>query len=165
MCNTKTFQELEFQDAFMFSAAMSDPETCRAVLERILEIPIRKVVVHAEHTLFVNPDYRGVRLDVYADDEAGTVYDVEMQTTNQKNLPRRSRFYQSQMDAAFLEPGDDFNKLPESLVIFICTFDPFGRGRYRYTYQERCKEDGEPLGDGTGKASEPRVYRGTVCEG
>lgn len=107
----KTFQELEFQDSFMFAAAMSDPETCRIVLERILDISILKVVVHAEHTLLVNPDFRGVRLDVYADDEAGTVYDVEMQTTDKRNLPKRSRFYQSQMDAASLEPGDDFNKL------------------------------------------------------
>lgn len=36
------------------------------------------------------------------------------------------------------------NRKPES-------FDPFGRGRYRYTYQEICKEDGEPLEDGTCK--------------
>lgn len=38
---------------------------------------IRKVMVHAEHVLFVNPETRGVRLDVYADDEHGTVYNVE----------------------------------------------------------------------------------------
>jgi hypothetical protein len=41
--------------------------------------------------------------------------------------------------------------LPESFVIFICTFDPFNRGLYRYTFVERCEEDGEPLGDGTCK--------------
>ena len=70
----KTYQELEFKDAFMFAAVMSDAESCRGVLERILGIPIRKVMVHAEHVLFVNPETRGVRLDVYADDEHGTVY-------------------------------------------------------------------------------------------
>lgn len=37
-------------------------------------------------------------MDVYADDEAGTAFDVEMQTTDKGNLPRRSRCYQSQMD-------------------------------------------------------------------
>ena len=80
----KTYQELEFKDAFMFAAVMSDAESCRGVLERILGIPIRKVMVHAEHVLFVNPETRGVRLDVYADDEHGTVYNVEMQTTDNK---------------------------------------------------------------------------------
>ena len=94
----KTYQELEFKDAFMFAAVMSDAESCRGVLERILGIPIRKVMVHAEHVLFVNPETRGVRLDVYADDEHGTVYNVEMQTTDNKNLPKRSRYYQGQMD-------------------------------------------------------------------
>ncbi len=147
----KTYQELEFKDAFMFAAVMSDAESCRGVLERILGIPIRKVMVHAEHVLFVNPEIRGVRLDVYADDEHGTVYNVEMQTTDNKNLPKRSRYYQGQMDMAALKTGEDFARLPQSIVIFICTFDPFGRGRYRYTFLETCREDGELLEDGTCK--------------
>ena len=147
----KTYQELEFKDAFMFAAVMSDTESCRGVLERILGIPIRKVMVHAEHVLFVNPEIRGVRLDVYADDEHGTVYNVEMQTTDNKNLPKRSRYYQGQMDMAALKTGEDFASLPQSIVIFICTFDPFGRERYRYTFVETCREDGELLEDGTCK--------------
>ena len=147
----KTYQELEFKDAFMFAAVMSNAESCRGVLERILGIPIRKVMVHAEHVLFVNPETRGVRLDVYADDEHGTVYNVEMQTTDNKNLPKRSRYYQGQMDMAALKTGKDFARLPQSIVIFICTFDPFGRERYRYTFVETCREDGELLEDGTCK--------------
>jgi len=147
----KTYQELEFKDAFMFAAVMSDAESCRGVLERILGIPIRKVRVHAEHVLFINPEKRGVRLDVYADDEQGTVYNVEMQTTDSKNLPKRSRYYQGQMDITALKSGEDFARLPQSIVIFICTFDPFGRERYRYTFMETCREDGELLEDGTCK--------------
>lgn len=147
----KTYQELEFKDAFMFAAVMSDAESCRGVLERILGIPIRKVRVHAEHILFINPEKRGVRLDVYADDEQGMVYNVEMQTTDSKNLSKRSRYYQGQMDITALKSGEDFARLPQSIVIFICTFDPFGRERYRYTFMETCREDGELLEDGTCK--------------
>lgn len=151
MTRKKTFQELEFHDAFMFAAAMEDEEICRMVLERVLEIPIKAVKVQSESVLLYNSDYRGIRMDVFADDGAGTVFDVEMQTTNRGNLPRRSRFYQAQMDASALSPGEDFKRLPESFVIFLCRFDPFGRGRCRYTFQERCREDGETLGDGTCK--------------
>ena len=147
MANKKLFRELQFSDAFMFAAAMEDEEVCRGVLERILEIPIRKVRVRPEASLLVNPDFRGVRLDVYADDEAGTVYNVEMQTTHKQNLPKRSRAYQGQMDLVALRPGDDFNLLPNSFVIFICTYDPFGSGRYRYRFENRCRETGEELGD------------------
>ena len=147
MANKKLFRDLQFSDAFMFAAAMEDEEVCRGVLERILEIPIRKVRVRPEASLLVNPDFRGVRLDVYADDEAGTVYNVEMQTTHKQNLPKRSRAYQGQMDLVALRPGDDFNLLPKSFVIFICTYDPFGSRRYRYRFENRCRETGEELGD------------------
>lgn len=147
----KKFKELEFKDAFMFAAVMEDAEICRRVLMCILGFPIREVKVHTESTILVNPDYRGIRLDVYADDEEGSIYDVEMQTTDKGNLAKRSRCYQGQMDVAFLEPGEDFSRLPKSFVIFICTFDLFGRKRYIYTFEERCLEDGEPLGDETRK--------------
>ena len=55
------------------------------------------------------------------------------------------------MDATYLKPGQNFNDLPVSYVIFICTYDPFDSGLYRYTYEEQCKETGECLGDGTCK--------------
>lgn len=151
MSTKKSFQELEFKDAFLFALTMEDEDICRGVLERTLGISVKKVTVRSEKTLLINPEYRGVRMDVYADDEAGTVFDVEMQTTNRGNLPKRSRYYQSQMDSGFLKPGEHFNLLPQSFVIFLCTFDPFGRGRWRYTFEERCAEDGEKLGDGTCK--------------
>lgn len=148
MAGKKTFNELHFTDAFMFAAAMEDEEICRGVLERVLEMPIRHVRVHVEKSLFVNSDYRGVRMDVYADHEDGTAFNVEMQTTDKGNLPRRSRMYQGQMDMVALKPGERFEQLPDSFVIFICTYDPFGQELYRYTFDSRCKETGEPIGDG-----------------
>lgn len=147
MREKKKFAELEFRDAFMFTAVMLEPELCRGVLERILGFPIRNVQVHTEDVIAINPEYRGVRLDVRADDDEGTRYDIEMQTVQEYDLPKRSRFYQGQMDVSSLPPGTDVRKLPKNFVIFICTFDPFGRGRYRYTYESTCVEDGVPLGD------------------
>ena len=119
MAVKKSFQELEFKDAFLFALTMEDEEICREVLERILEIPVHAVKVRSENMLLVNSDQRGIRMDVYADDQAGTVFDVEMQTTDRGNLPKRSRYYQSQMDSAQLKPGEDFNLLPKSFVIFL----------------------------------------------
>lgn len=133
----------------MFAATMEDREICRNILERAIGIPIREVRIRSEAALLVNSDYRGVRLDVYAADENGSVFDVEMQTTDKHNLPKRSRAYQGQMDMVALKPGEDFNQLPTSFIIFICTYDPFGQKRYRYTFTPRCHETGEALDDGT----------------
>ena len=36
--------------------------------------------------------------------------------------------------------GIDYEELPDTYVIFICDFDPFGKGKYRYTKRTICKE-------------------------
>lgn len=151
MKQRKTFQELNLSDNFLFAAVMQDAETCKDVLELLLKIEIEKVTVTTEKMMVYNPEHRGIRMDVFAADENHTVYNVEMQTANEGNLPKRSRFYQSQIDVAQLKPGEDFNKLNKSFVIFICTFDPFGYGRYSYTVEERCLEENFSLGDETKK--------------
>ena len=54
-----------------------------------------------------------------------------------------------------------YKLLPESRVIFICTFDPFGQGLSRYTFHERCDEDLELcLDDGTEKVFYNCKYEG-----
>ena len=84
---------------------------------------------------------RQVRLDVVGMDREGTVYYAEMQQRNTGNLIRRSRYYQVQLDVSLVEPGStDFNLLNESCFILIAPFDIFGRGLYRYTFEETCRE-------------------------
>ena len=147
----KTFQELNLSNAFLFAAALEDTETCRLVLEIILDTKLPKVNVHAEQSILVSSDFRSIRLDIYASDEMQVSYNVEAQNDDRKNLAKRSRYHQAEMDVASLKPGDDFNDLKPGYVIFICTFDPFGKGLYRYTFEERCLECDMSLGDGTRK--------------
>ena len=58
-------------------------------------------------------------------------------------LGKRSRYYQSQMDMELLLSGEDYSELPDTYVIFICDFDPFEEGKYRYTFKMNCKESGK----------------------
>lgn len=133
----------------MFGAVMINPENCKEFLERALEIEIDRVDVSREKSMVYHPDYKGIRLDVYAKDENNTCYNVEMQMTKKPALGRRSRYYQSQMDMDILLSGREYAELPDSYVIFICDFDPFGERKYRYTFQMQCKESNQtPLEDG-----------------
>lgn len=51
-----------------------------------------------------------------------------------------------------MNPGDEYNKLRKSFVIFICSYDPFGRDRYIYTFENSCREEPDLLfGDETVK--------------
>lgn len=147
----KKFQDLNLSDAFLFAAAMEDSEVCRLALEILLNRKIASVAVHTEHSMLYSSDYRSIRLDVYAQDDEGDSYNVEMQGENQGNLPKRSRYHQAKMDVMSIPPGADFNELRPNYVIFICTFDPFGEGLYQYTFENRCREKDIPLNDGTTK--------------
>ena len=92
--------------------------------------------------LFGAASKRSVRLDAYLDD-GKTIYNIEMQTAEQIALPQRSRLYQAHIDVNQLERGQYYDELRPSYVIFICTFDPFGKSLYRYSFRNVCREDGE----------------------
>lgn len=146
MANTK-FKDLNLKNAFLFAAALQDSETCRIILEIILGKDIPALRVHTEHCLLYSSDFRSIRLDVYARDEVEISYNLEMQNGEKAELPKRSRFHQAEMDVASLKPGDSFRDMKPCYVIFICTFDPFDRGLYRYTFENRCREADFSLGD------------------
>ncbi len=133
-------KNLTIKNNFMFAAVMSDEENCKGFLERVLPIKIDHVEISTEKSIVYHPEYKGVRLDVYAKDENNTRYNVEMQVLKQPALGRRSRYYQSHMDMDILVKGCNYAELPDSYVIFLCDFDPFGAGKYRYTFQITCRE-------------------------
>lgn len=39
-----------------------------------------------------------------------------------------------------MKQGQSYDKLKKQYIIFICTGDPFGRGLYKYTFCNLCKE-------------------------
>lgn len=139
----KPLKELTIKDNFMFGATMVKPENCKGLLEMTLQVPIARVEINIEKTMIYNPEYKGVRLDVYAKDEKNTHYNVEMQAVRKAALGKRSRYYHSQIDMEMLESGHDYEELPNSYVIFICDFDPFNQKKYCYTFKRICKETDE----------------------
>ena len=140
MSNKRNFKDLTIRDNFMFAAVMMEDDNCKKFLEMLLEIEIEKIEVSYEKSIIFNPDCKGVRLDVYAKDENNTRYDIEMQVVEQE-LGKRIRYYHSQMDMDLLESGHKYKELPTAYVIFICDFDPFKKGKYCYTFENRCIEE------------------------
>ncbi len=144
------WEELSISNDFLFGKVMQNPELCKELLQRIL--PDLKID-HIEYpelqkNIKQDIDAKSVRLDVYVKDEKAVVYDIEMQVSNTKELPKRSRYYQSMIDLQLIDKGQYYNELNRSYVIFICPFDAFGKGRHIYTFENICKEDGSiSMGD------------------
>ena len=76
-------KDLTIKNNFMFAAVMSDEENCKGFLERALPIKIEHVEISTEKNIIYHPEYKGVRLDVYAKDEKNTRYNIEMQVLKQ----------------------------------------------------------------------------------
>lgn len=142
MRRQKTFDELTITDDFMFGAVMTDKRRCKRLIEEILGIRISRIEYPAKQkVLDFTYDGKSVRLDVYVEDENNTVYNIEMQTTDKSDLPLRIRYYHDMIDLNIIEKGENYKQLKRSYVIFICTFDPFRKDRYMYTFDRRCREE------------------------
>lgn len=143
MKRKKKLKELTLKDNFMFGAVMMNERHCRDFLELALGFPIETVKVSKEKSIIYHPEYKGVRLDIYAKDEKKTHYNIEMQMVRKPALGKRVRYYHGQIDMELLLSGTDYTELPDTYVIFICDFDPFGKEKYCYTFKEFCEEDPE----------------------
>ena len=138
-----TWEELTISNDFLFGKVMQDAELCKELLQRILpDLNIDRIVYpELQKTISLDLDAKSIRLDVYVKDGRGTIYDIEMQVIDTKELPKRTRYYQSIIDLQLIDKGELYNKLKPCFIIFICPFDPFQKGRHIYTFENLCKED------------------------
>ena len=144
-------KDLNLLDRFLFAEAIEDPETMELILKIILGRDI--VLKHLPQAEKEQRSFlwsRQVKLDVWAQDKDDIVYDTEVQKRDTKDLPKRSRLYNSMIDSKLLMPGSaSYNDLNDVYIIMIAPFDMFGKGLYRYTFNMVCKEVPEvTLADG-----------------
>ena len=138
------WSKLTLRNNFMFRLVMEKQELCKKLIECILGIKIKSIsYMEHEKSFEANLRSKGIRLDLFVIDEDGVAYDIEMQMDNsyKEFLGRRTRYYISTMDNNALKKGERYSQLRKSYVIFICTFDPFGRGLAKYTFNAICNED------------------------
>ena len=139
---TKPWEELTFADNFLFCKILeSEPDLCRRLLELLLHIKIDHLEPpHGERTMQETLDAKSVRFDVYTADPR-RVFDIEMQSTDARNLPERARYYQSVIDMDNLSRGEPYTRLKDSYVIFLCLKDVFRRGLPVYFFENICRAD------------------------
>jgi len=148
----KSFDELTIADDYMFCTVMQDEELCKELLSMILKNKVGKIVrLFRQKPIENQIASKGVRLDIMIEDETGKLYDIEMQTTNERNLPERMRYYQCAIDNSAINKGGDYNDLPDTFIIFLCTFDYLEKGLPVYTIKPYCIEAEQEFTDGTTK--------------
>lgn len=140
----KNFRLLD--DDFL-TKVFEDVECVELLLRIILKKDNLKVTeVHSQYNM-KNLQGRSARLDIFAIDSAGTALNVEVQRSDRGAIPRRARYHSSLIDANVTEPGDKYEKLPESYVIFITENDVMEAGLPLYHINRIVEETGNSFGD------------------
>ena len=150
MTRGKKWEDLRISDDYIFAKVMSDKSLCMEVLELLLNIEIGDIE-YIEEQKAIDLDYsaKSIRLDVYTKDNKN-IYNVEMQTSDTKELEKRTRYYQGIIDLNSIEKGEYYKNLKETYIVFICTFDLFGKELPKYEFESYCNQDKNiKLEDGT----------------
>lgn len=146
----KTIDELRIMDDdFLVKVFDNNNDALNLLLNIILGRSDMVVTEATTQREYKNVSGRSVRLDIFAKDSSGKVYDIEIQRNDRGASNRRARFYSSMLDTKLLNPGDDFSALVDSYVIFITENDVFGEKLPLYHINRIVEETGNVFGDGT----------------
>ncbi|WP_076460092.1 Rpn family recombination-promoting nuclease/putative transposase [Limosilactobacillus caccae] len=138
----RSWEEAGLANDFVFNKVMLDKRITLEVLRRVLPTlhikRVKQVVSQQEFTS--SHDAKGVRLDIYVEDDQHNRFDIEMQVVDKHNLPQRIRFYHANLAMDCYEKGQNYATADNSYVIFFCCFDPFGFGDQEYQIERRIKD-------------------------
>ena len=147
-------------DDFLTKCFEQDTASIELVLQIVLEKPDLKVLDVRTQVFVENLLNRSVRLDILATDSTGAKLNVEVQRSDKGAGRKRARYNSSMMDANLLKKGEDFDKLPETWVIFITENDVMGKGLPLYPIERCFLGTGERFEDGSHILYVNGAYRG-----
>ena len=122
-------------------------ECLEYVLQVIMEKQDLRVIDQIIQKDYKNLQGRSAIMDCVARDSEGKQFDVEIQQDNEGASPKRARYHSGLMDMNTLNPGQDFDELPESYVIFITWDDILGYGFPIYHIDRHIKEADDSFQD------------------
>jgi len=151
-----------FDDDLMSKVFDGNIEATELLLQIILERKDVKVVRVKGQVELKSPysGGRNIKLDIDAVDEKGVEFDVEVQRNTKGSHIRRPRFHQSMMDSRLLKKNQDFKKLKDTYVIFICQHDKFKENKPIYHVDKIIRETGKTFDDGAHIIYVNGKYRG-----
>ena len=134
-------------DDFMTVCFENNIKDVELVLRIILEEPDLVVTEVKTQYFMKNLQKRSLRLDIFATNSSGKKFNIEIQRKDGGAGFKRARYHSSLIDAKVLEPGENFENLPETYVIFITENDIFKKGLPMYHIERCVAETGEVFGD------------------
>ena len=134
-------------DDFMSKCFEDNIECTELVVQIVLNRDDLKIEqVHTQHQI-KNLQGRSIILDIYAVDKQGKRYNIEIQRADRGAVPKRARYHSSVIDSNTINAKQDYDKLPETYVIFITENDVLKKNLPIYHIDRVIQETGEYFGD------------------
>ena len=115
----KQIQAMNLFDDIFTSVVFKDEGACLHLVRQLMQN--RKVNIIAFRTQDAIPMLisKSPRLDITAEDDKGTLYEIEIQRVEEPAPARRVRYYSSVMDSELLRKGVSYDKLPEVYLFYL----------------------------------------------
>lgn len=131
-----------------FMTKVFEDISCAELLLRIIlnDEGIRVLEAHSQRGI-KNLQGRSVKLDILAVDSHNRVFNVEVQRSDRGAGAKRARYNSALIDANVTEPGDQYEDLNETFVIFITENDVMKAGLPIYHIDRVVREIGKLFED------------------
>ena len=142
-------KELTIMNDIFMRNVFKKRECVEHVLRIIMKMKDLQILDYTVQKDYKNLQGRSAILDCVAKDDANKQYNVEIQQDSEGASPKRARYHSGLLDMNTLNPGQDFEELPDSYVIFITKDDVPGKGLPIYHADRVIEETGGMFGDGS----------------
>ena len=131
-----------------FMTKVFEDISCAELLLRIIlnDEGIRVLEAHSQRGI-KNLQGRSVKLDILAVDSHNRVFNVEVQRSDRGAGAKRARYNSALIDANVTKPGDQYEDLNETFVIFITENDVMKAGLPIYHIDRVVRETGKLFED------------------
>ena len=131
-----------------FMTKVFEDISCAELLLRIIlnDEGIRVLEAHSQRGI-KNLQGRSVKLDILAVDSHNRVFNVDVQRSDRGAGAKRARYNSALIDANVTEPGDQYEDLNETFVIFITENDVMKAGLPIYHIDRVVRETGKLFED------------------
>ena len=143
----KILRELTMMSDMFLRNVLKDRDCAQEVLKIIFEEKNLELVEAETQQDYKNLHGRSLELDCVALTRDGRIFDIEVEGKSSRADPKRARYHSGLLDMNILNPGEDFDNLPEMYTIFIVNGDVLKEGKIIYHIDRTIRESGRMFGD------------------
>ena len=132
----KQIQAMNLFDDIFTSVVFKDEGACLHLVRQLMQNPKLNIIAFRTQDTIPMLISKSPRLDITAEDDKGTLYEIEIQRLEEPAPARRVRYYSSVMDSELLRKGVSYDKLPEVYLFYISEEDIWRNGQTVYKVQQ-----------------------------